>query len=111
MAGELSDLASLYFDAVVDGKSPTLAPATVADILERLAWTGEASAGVGKLVDDWFFSSDVFRVEVVLSLEEMFVNAPQEQLLKRLSEIESFWPELAEKCEQYRAATARIASS
>jgi hypothetical protein len=84
-----------------DHRVKNLPPDALAEVFDRLIWCLDNSGSdVIRTIEEWLQSPDRERVEIALSMREVFPFLTTEQMVQVFSTISSRWPDLGPRCSE-----------
>ena len=81
-------------------RAPALPPEALAEVFDRLVWCLEDNgAALLSVREDWLRSDDRERVEIALTMDEVYPFHSEDDMRQTFEAISARWPDLHGRCE------------
>lgn len=88
-----------WLEYVIAQRATGARPEWFSDLFERLVWIqADNGASIHAALRDWLIGDELYRVEVALGCEEVFLFENKEDMLDCFANLSKRWPQLAKRC-------------
>ncbi|WP_031496139.1 hypothetical protein [Bryobacter aggregatus] len=88
-------------ESLIDQRAAGVDPRSFSDLFERLTWLlADNGHGIRSVLTAWLDSDDLYRVQVVLGLEEAFLFDRRAMMAEAFNKISLRWPEVKSQCDE-----------
>lgn len=93
-----------FMEFLIDSRVENLPAIALAEVFDRLIWCmADNGHDILSIRLEWLKSDDVYKVDVALSMIEVFPFEDKSEMHRAFARIIQRWPQLQEKCDSWCA--------